>query len=183
MSRTWRELSDAEVALAYRDGVDGAVAEVFRRWGSPVYTLAYRLLGNPGEAEEVTQQVFVGAWRSRSSFKPEVGSLAGWLLGQTRNRVVDKYRMRSKEERAIKAAQDLAFEAAPQSAENIIDRILLADVIKDLPEPRGTVLRLAFYEGFSYTQIADRLSLPVGTVKSHARRGLLQLRRMLEGQR
>lgn len=179
----WQDLSDADLGHAFGEGTEAVLAEVFRRWGALVYTMAYQLLGNSGEAEEVTQLVFVGAWRSRDTFRPELGALVAWLLGQTRNRVADRHRSRAREVRAIKAAADeAAVRADSPTSEAVIDRLLLADRIAALPGLRAAVLRLAYFEGLTYVQISDRLDLPLGTVKSHARRALLQLRAELSGE-
>ncbi|WP_446911505.1 sigma factor, partial [Klebsiella pneumoniae] len=90
-----------------------------------------------GEAEDVTQQVFVAAWRGRHTFDPERGSLASWLLGSARHRVVDKQRARGREIRLIKAAADDVVQQSREEAPEVVtDRLLLADEIARLPDPR-----------------------------------------------
>src|SRR4051794_1245036 len=176
----WSGASPEEVAAGFAAGVEACLDECFRRWSKLVYTFAYRLLASHGEAEDVTQQVFVGAWRSRGSYRPESGSLAGWLLGHARHRVADRQRGRARDSRILQAVTETAdLGDARLTADAVIDRLLLSDQLASLPEPRGTVLRLAFFEDCTHAQIAERLDLPLGTVKSHARRGLLELRERL----
>jgi RNA polymerase sigma factor (sigma-70 family) len=176
----WAELSDADLGRAFVAGSEGALEESFRRWGTLVNTVGWRLLGDAGEAEEVTQQVFVAAWRGRHTFDPERGSLAAWLVGSTRHRVIDRQRARGREIRLIRAAAEDAVQQSSQEAPEVVtDRLLLADEIGRLPDPRRSILRLAFYDGYTHAEISEHLGLPLGTVKSHARRALLHLRERL----
>lgn len=176
-SYDWAEMSDSDLGRAFVDGTDGSLEECFRRWSSLVNTVAWRLLGSAGEAEEVTQQVFVSAWRGRHTFAPELGTLPAWLLGNTRHRVVDRQRARAREVRLVRAAMQDMSEGSPQEAPEVVtDRLLLAEEIARLPDPRRSILRLAFYDGYTHAEISEHLGLPIGTVKSHARRALLHLR-------
>lgn len=176
----WAEMSDDDLGRAFVAGIDGSLEECFRRWAPLVNTLAWRLLGNGSEAEEVTQQVFVSAWRGRHTFSPDLGSLPAWLMGNAKHRVVDRQRSRAREMRLVRAALDDATERGRREAPEVVtDRLLLAEEIGLLPEPRRAILRLAFYDGYTHAEISERLGLPIGTVKSHARRALLHLRRRL----
>lgn len=176
----WSDATPEELAAGFAAGVDACLDECFRRWSPLVYTYAYRLLASHGEAEDVTQQVFVGAWRSRSTYRAEAGSLPAWLLGHARHRVADRQRGRARDSRLLRAVtEDADPTGGRPAADTVLDRLLLTEQLGSLPEPRGTVLRLAFFEDCTYAQIAARLGLPLGTVKSHARRGLLELRERL----
>lgn len=174
-----RELTQEELAEAFVTGDTAHLEEMYRRWGALVLTAAHRALGDLADAEDVVQQVFVSAWRSRSGYAPALGSLPAWLLGITRHRVIDRIRTR---ERELTLRNRLRSEPERRTSEvaESVDRLVLAEEIRLLPDPRGAILELAFWQGFSYSQIADRLGLPLGTVKSHARRGLLHLRARLE---
>jgi len=176
----WTDMSDHDLARAFTAGADGSLEECYRRWAPLVNTLAWRLLNNSSEAEEVTQQVFVSAWRSRHTFDPDRGSIPAWLVGNARHRVLDRHRGHAREVRLVRAALDEASERDRQEApEALTDRLLLADEISRLPDPRRSILTLAFYDGYTHAEISERLGLPIGTVKSHARRALLHLRQRL----
>jgi RNA polymerase sigma-70 factor (ECF subfamily) len=176
-----RDATDAEVAAAFAAGDEQYLEMAFRRWASLIYTVALRTLNSPSEAEEVTQQVFVSAWRARTNYRPADGSLPGWLIGICRHRIADRQRARGRDLRLVQAVTSEAdVRVQPESINTLIDRVVLADEIQRLPHPRGTILQLAFWEGRSYPQIAEQLELPLGTVKSHARRALLHLRTRLQ---
>ncbi|WP_148256700.1 RNA polymerase sigma factor [Kribbella flavida] len=171
----------AEIAKGFADGREDSLADAYRRWSKLVFTLCLRALGDRGDAEDVTQQVFVSAWRGRGSFDPGTGELGAWLAGVARHRIADRLAERYRAQRDQAAAATLAEQGvAPGHDELLVDRVVIADELDRIEEPRRTILRLAFYEDQTYPQIADRLDLPLGTVKSHVRRGLLHLRDRLK---
>ena len=171
-----------DLAERLRDGSLEALEEAYARWSSLVHTLALRSLGNHHDAEDVTQQVFVAAWRSRHTLRPERGTVPGWLVGITRNKVADLHAQRARQARDLGAAalDALPDQHDPPPDEQLAARLVLADALDDLGEPRSTVVRMAFLEDLTHDEIARRLQLPLGTVKSHVRRGLLHLRSRLE---
>ncbi|MDI9884457.1 sigma-70 family RNA polymerase sigma factor [Streptomyces sp. HNM0645] len=174
---------DAALAAGFVAGEEGSLEVVYRRWGSLVYTLARRTLGDEREAEDVTQQVFLAAWRGRHGYRPGRGGLAGWLVGITRHKVADALAARSRRAELVAAAGAfLAPAPAPAAGagpEQVVDRVLVLRALQDLPSAQQHVVRLAFYADLTQTQIAERTGLPLGTVKSHMRRALLSLRRSL----
>jgi RNA polymerase sigma factor (sigma-70 family) len=177
----WRNATDAELGAGFADGNELCLEESYRRWVHLIYTVAVRGLDSASDAEEVTQQVFIGAWRSRTNYRPADGTLPSWLIGICKHRIADRQRARGRDLRLVQSmSRDLDVRVESEPIATVVDRIVLADEIARLPDPRGTILRLAFWEGRSYPQIAEQLDLPLGTVKSHARRSLLQLRTRLK---
>jgi RNA polymerase sigma-70 factor, ECF subfamily len=175
------DATEGEIAAGFSAGEERCLELAFRRWAPLIYTVAQRTLDSPGDAEEVTQQVFVSAWRARTNYRPADGSLPGWLIGICRHRIADRQRARGRDLRLVQAVtRETDLRVQPESITTLIDRVVLADEIQRLPPPRGTILQLAFWEGRSYPQIAEQLELPLGTVKSHARRALLHLRTRLQ---
>ena len=174
----WRAATEAELSIGFARGDEACLQEVFRRLAPLIYTIAYRALDSSSDGEEITQEVFVSAWRARDNYQAEKGSLSGWLIGITRHRIADRQRARGRDLRLVQAVTNTTDQVQPEIS-TLIDRIVLTEEIGRLPHPRGTILQLAFWEGRSYPQIAEQLNLPLGTVKSHARRALLHLRTRL----
>ena len=136
-----------DVAVALNAGSREALAEAFQRWSTLVYTIALGSLGSHHDAEDVTQQVFVSAWRSRHTLRPSAGALPGWLVGITRHRVADVQVQRMRASRNVAAVAA----AAPRENAHVVDedlpaRLMLAHELDRMGEPRASVLRLALIE-------------------------------------
>ncbi len=175
----WRAATETELSIGFARGDEACLQEVFRRLAPLIYTIAYRALDSSSDGEEITQEVFVSAWRARDNYQAEKGSLSGWLIGITRHRIADRQRARGRDLRLVQAVSNTTDQVQPETLSTLVDRIVLTEEIGRLPHPRGTILQLAFWEGRSYPQIAEQLDLPLGTVKSHARRALRHLRTQL----
>ena len=176
----WHAATEAELSLGFARGDEACLQEVFRRLAPLMYTIACRALDSSSDGEEITQEVFVSAWRARDNYQAEKGSLSGWLIGITRHRIADRQRARGRDLRLVQAVTNTTdVRVQPETLSTLVDRIVLTEEIGRLPHPRGTILQLAFWEGRSYPQIAEQLDLPLGTVKSHARRALRHLRSQL----
>ncbi|MFJ3670910.1 sigma-70 family RNA polymerase sigma factor [Streptomyces sp. NPDC090106] len=175
---------DEELARRLVAGEERCLAEAYRRWSTLVHTLAWRSLGDLREAEDVTQQVFLAVWRGRGGFRPERGTLSSWIVGITRRRIADALSARTRRTDLVAAAGASLAIADPsgECPEAAVDRVLVQHELTRLPVAQQRVLRLAFYADLTQTQIAEHTGWPLGTVKSHARRGLHQLRRCLEEQ-
>ena len=171
---------DAAARLEERFAVGDAIAlrEAYDRHGVVVYAIALRCLGAHHDAEDVTQQVFVRAWRSRATFDPQRGTLGAWLVGITRRQVADRL---AGQLRDLRTADRAGHAAPPQSpapvSEQVVDAVMVADELGRLAPQVRAVVRLAFFDDLTHQQIAAVTGLPLGTVKSHLRRGLDRLRR------
>jgi RNA polymerase sigma-70 factor (ECF subfamily) len=173
---------DEGLAERFRSGDEQALAEVYARWSALVFTIALRSLGNQHDAEDVTQTVFVGAWRSRRTYNPSSGTIAGWLTGITRNQIADRWSSATRDRKVVDAVSVGVGrnELAPADIDHVADRVVMADELSSLGHPAKHILELAFVEDLTHAQIAERLSMPLGTVKSHIKRSLDRLRLRLE---
>lgn len=173
---SWQD-DPAALARAFVSGDELALESLYKDLSSLVYTMAMRALGSAADAEDVTQQTFVSAWNGRSGFDPDRGDLRGWTVGIARRRIADALEARSRETRRLEAVKDVTeSDDAPDASE----RVLLAYEVEALGDPRSTIISLAYFSGVTHEQIAERLSMPLGTVKSHIRRSLVELRNRWE---
>ncbi|NJP68521.1 RNA polymerase sigma factor [Streptomyces spiramenti] len=170
---------------AFLAGDEEAVAAVYRRWGALVLALARRALGDEREAEDVAQQVFLAAWSGRHRYRADRGVLAAWLVGIARHVIADALAERARRAELVAAAGPPSFGGLPGAGdvpgpEQVLDRVLVVRELRRLPPVQLEVLGLAFYRDLTQAEIAERTGLPLGTVKSHTRRGLRTLRELLE---
>jgi RNA polymerase sigma-70 factor (ECF subfamily) len=162
---------------------DPVAFEVFYdRHGGAAYSLAYRIVGDPTAAEDVAQEAFLSIWRSRARYDPARGSVRAWALGIVRNRAIDA--LRREGGRAPKLDLDdeaaLEREEAPERTEAEALRRETARQVRGalgaLPNEQSRVIELAYFGGFTHTEIARMLEMPIGTVKGRMRLGLEKMR-------
>ncbi|MFE6254729.1 RNA polymerase sigma factor [Agromyces sp. NPDC057865] len=181
MSTAFDAMDDQELASAFAAGDERALREAYARWSPLVFRLALRSLGERGDAEDVTQQVYISAWRARATYDAERAALGAWLVGITKHRIADAHEARAKARRLQDTLAAEAFAAGDALPDDgLAERVMVAEELERLePVPRK-VMQLAFYDDLSHSEIAEAMGLPIGTVKSHVRRSLIRLRRRWE---
>jgi RNA polymerase sigma factor (sigma-70 family) len=165
-----RSLVARKVRTRFRDGDPDAVRTVFRAYGGLVYAVAYRVLGKRGLAEEATQQTFVKAWRA-AGILDENRDMGPWLTTIARRVAIDVYRTeahRSADPIDSVAPGDSALVSWPESAEALCDVWEVRRAVTELPQDEQEIVRLQHFEGLTHREIAERLKLPAGTVKSRS---------------
>jgi RNA polymerase sigma factor (sigma-70 family) len=180
MPRRYPRLVHVSVEQRLIAGDQTALRELFDTYGPMVLGLCRRLVGP--EAEDVVQQVFLDAWRSRARYDPERGSLGAWLARIARFKAIDHLRATARRPSVPTADAGLTASREDDIAA-VVDQMVLTRALEELPLARREVVELGFYQGLTHPEIAERLGLPLGTVKSHMRRGLESLQRELEGSR
>ena len=178
-------VEDREAIARMIDGDQDGLAALYDRHGRFVYSLALRIVRDQADAEDVTQEVFVQVWRQADRFDPARGSVVGWLLTIARARAIDVVRRRGTRPAPAgniaaldtsddAPAQDVQIEWA-QRAEGV------RTALESLPLLQRLAVELAFFDGLTHAQIAEQLEVPLGTVKTRVRLGLLRLRDRLAG--
>jgi RNA polymerase sigma-70 factor (ECF subfamily) len=175
-------LADEEL-MAHVDRKDPLAFEVlYDRHGGAAYSLAYRIVGDRTGAEDVAQEAFLSIWRSNARFDRARGSVRSWLLSVVRNRAIDAHRRGGARAPQLEQDDDAVLEARPSAElteEEAIRRETsreLRGAIESLPDDQSKVIELAYFGGFSHSEIAEMLSMPLGTVKGRMRLGLEKIR-------
>ena len=167
--------SDARLILSVRAGDQQAMGELYDRYSSLIYSIALRVLGDTGAAEDVLQEVFMQLWRKPAVFDAARGSLTAWLAVIARNRAIDALRKRKPEtdleDVTVSVELDLAGAAERNRAAEQIRRKL-----GEMPEQQRSALEMAFYEGLTHSEIAEKTGTPLGTIKTRIRTALISLR-------
>jgi RNA polymerase sigma-70 factor (ECF subfamily) len=159
-----------------------AFAVFYDRHGGVAYSLAYRIVGEPGAAEDVTQEAFISVWRSGARFDRARGSVRSWMLSIVRNRAIDSLRAGAGKAPKLTFDDDAVLEQRP--ADELTEEEAMAHetasevrgALGQLPGDQSKVIELAYYGGFSQSEIAEMLGVPLGTVKGRMRLGLEKIR-------
>lgn len=174
--------TEPELAAKFADGDPDGVRAVYRRYGRLVYAVAFRLLGDRGLAEEATQQAFLAAWRAAASFDVS-RELGPWLATIARRTAIDIHRREAR--RPVGVALDGVDPSAPElvtrpvAIETAYEIWEVRRALDELPEEERRVIRMAHFEGLSHAQIAARLNVPLGTIKSRTFRAHRRLAALL----
>jgi RNA polymerase sigma factor (sigma-70 family) len=172
-------MGDAQLAAEFATGDADAVRAVYQTYGRLVYSVAYKVLGDAGLAEDATQQTFLQAWRSSGRFDPS-RAFGPWLATIARRVAIDVYRQsRRRDTQVDLAAVDAILATAPPSAEQIYEVWEVRRAVDTLPADEQQLIRLQHFVGLSHSEIAERLDIPVGTVKSRTHRAHRRLMGLL----
>ena len=178
---------DSELLRQIAAGDRLAFAEFYDRHSPLMFSVAAKILNDPGEAEDVLQETFVQIWEKAARFNPRLGKASSWAAILTRNRAIDKVRASQRRSRLAEASgreqsgaqiwHDTVNDAlyGPDKAK------LIQSAIQELPPEQRRAIDLAYFSGLTQEEIAQKLNTPLGTIKARIRRGLLKLRDQLEG--
>ena len=179
-------LADPDLVAQLAAGSQEALAELYDRYGRLAYSVALRVLGDPGRAEDVVQEAFLRIWNHAGSFDVSRGSLRTWLLTAVRNRAVDYLRGRGAHERQELELQPALAEVGARSdpwreVSLSLERTAVHEAMNSLPAEQRQAIELAYFSGYSLREIADMTSVPLSTVKGRMRLALEKLSSYLQG--
>jgi RNA polymerase sigma-70 factor (ECF subfamily) len=158
-------------------GDDGALRVLYARFGSPVYALGMRMLGSCQEAEELTQDVFLAAWRKGDRFDASRGRLSTWLMAIGHNLAIDRLRQRTGAARPPLVFVDEMPDPPVSHEDELLDRETARRALAGLSMPEQRLLSLAYFHGWTAREIAEAQDIPLGTVKTRLRAALIRLRK------
>jgi RNA polymerase sigma-70 factor, ECF subfamily len=161
-------------------GDQAAFGAVYDAMKSPVFGTVVRIVRDPAQSEEVTQEVFLDVWRHAARFDPEVGSARTWIMTMAHRRAVDRVRRAEaaseRERRAATRTTTREFDDVVESVERSLEAERVRRCLEDLTDLQRESVTLAYYDGFTYPEVAQRLNSPLGTIKTRMRDGLVRLR-------
>jgi RNA polymerase sigma-70 factor, ECF subfamily len=183
MRRHHAHLSDEALVALVARGDEDALAELYDRVGRIAYGLALRVLRDDRHAEDAVQEAFLQVWRSAATFRAERAKASTWILTLVHRRAVDLVR-REERRQADPLTDDSAAGIAPEETDEAawlrFERERVQTALKQLPDVQREALELAYYGGFSQSELAERLGVPLGTIKSRMFAGLARLRELLD---
>jgi RNA polymerase sigma-70 factor (ECF subfamily) len=186
VSETANEPSDPELVTRLAAGELEAVRALYERHGKLAYSLAVRILGDPGRAEDVVQDAFMRVWTHSSSFDANRGSLRAWLLATVRNRAIDYLRGQSGQERSeLELLLNVPAHGSGsdpwREVSESLERQAVREALNSLPPDQRQVVELAYFGGYTQREIAEMVQVPLGTIKGRTRLALEKLSSYLQG--
>lgn len=185
---TVQQIADREMIERIGRGDQSAFSALYDRLSRPLYSLALRMLGDAGDAQDALQDVFLQIWSRAATYNPEQSTVFSWTVLLTRSRVIDRLRARKRRLRVVDSATgdedaDVADASTMESAADTADKndeaARVRSVLNNLPSEQREAIELAFFGHLTHDEIAARLGEPLGTIKARIRRGLLKLRERL----
>ncbi len=190
--------ADADLILRISRGDEQAFMELYERFSRPLYSLAFRILHNPQDSEDVLQLTFLQVWKKAASFQSGRASVFTWLVIILRSKAIDRVRQRQRQGRLVEEqarehqtpldgsnAAPIAWNSSTESASEGVSqqerREAIGKALGKIPAEQRDAIELAFFKGLTQSEISDLLGTPLGTVKARIRRGMLRLRDYLEG--
>ena len=183
-----QQIADREMIERIGRGDQSAFSALYDRLSRPLYSLALRMLGDAGDAQDALQDVFLQIWSRAATYNPEQSTVFSWTVLLTRSRVIDRLRARKRRLRVVDSATgdedaDVAdastIESAADTADKNDEAARVRSVLNNLPSEQREAIELAFFGHLTHHEIAARLGEPLGTIKARIRRGLLKLRERL----
>jgi RNA polymerase sigma-70 factor (ECF subfamily) len=178
-----RGREQAALVAAMGRGDQAAMAALYDQLSGPLYSLAHRMLGDTGEAQDLTQDIFLQLWRTAASYEPSRGSVFSWAATLTRNRAIDRIRMRQRRGELLAQAAPELQPSAPGGEADSAGSLWIQEKAAAVRQALGGIapdqqqaIELAFFGGLTQQEIAARLNEPLGTIKARIRRGLLKLK-------
>jgi RNA polymerase sigma-70 factor (ECF subfamily) len=176
-------MTDSELLLAWQAGDRQALGTLYDRYGELVYRLAYRVLQSVSEAEDLTQEIFLSL-SQKAAYNPKRGKMSTFLMVLTRSRAIDRLRRQRTQQQSwqkLTHTYDVQSQALPMEHASLQERShQVQQALQQLPPQQRQVLEMAYFDGMSQSEIAQKLATPLGTVKSWSRNGLIQLRQLLK---
>jgi len=180
VSRQLAHLSDEALVLLAARSEESALAELYDRYGRTVYGLALRILRDEALAEDAMQEAFLTVWRTASQFVPERGKASTWILTLAHRRAVDAVRHEQRRRAdSIERGPEPSVHGVEEDAWLRLQRERVQSALRRLPDAQREALELAYYGGFSQSELAERLGQPLGTIKSRMFSGLSRMRELL----
>lgn len=182
MNNKYSSINEKELLpkIAHKD--EEAFSELYNRFSQVVYNLSYRVVKNTSDAEEVVQKVFIQIWNKAENYDSNRGAVSTWIMNITRSRAIDKIRSNKKNKTTISMDDTFLQFISPKGF--IIEdasekREIIKNALAEIPSEQKTVVETIYFEGFTHSEAADHLDIPIGTVKTRLRLGILKLKDLI----